>query len=106
MLKRLTPQEKKRLSYERDHIRQPEYPKAFRKTWPFVKAQAKRYERHKVRQTLAFAAECGSEDQKADLALEPVRPERAKKRCEVNSIRAGFSISAIKESKAHALDLL
>jgi len=106
MLKRLTPQEKKRLSYERDHIRQPEYPKAFRKTWPFVKAQAKRYERHKVRQTLAFAAECGSEDQKADLALEPVRPERAKKRCEVIPLGQDLAYRPLKESKAHALDLL
>lgn len=52
MSKVKTPQEKKRLAYDRDHVSPAEYPHAFRKTWPRKKAQAERSARREVRQLL------------------------------------------------------
>src|SRR5258708_2718939 len=41
-----TPQEKKRLAYERDHYAKGKYDKAFRKGWPTKKRKASRSFRH------------------------------------------------------------
>src|SRR6185503_4686517 len=41
-----TPQEKKRLAYERDHYPKGKYDKAFRKGWPTKKRKASRSFRH------------------------------------------------------------
>jgi len=41
-----TPQEKKRLAYERDHYAKGKYDKAFRKSWPTKKRKASRSFRH------------------------------------------------------------
>ena len=47
-----TPQEKKRLSLERDTPLSAKYPKAFRKQWPRTKARAEREFRHAQRRAL------------------------------------------------------
>jgi hypothetical protein len=41
-----TPQEKKRLAYDRDHYAKGKYDKAFRKGWPTKKRKASRSLRH------------------------------------------------------------
>lgn len=55
--RRLTPQEKKRLSLGRDTPLSAKYPKAFRKHWPRKKAAAERAFRHAQRQSLAVGDE-------------------------------------------------
>jgi hypothetical protein len=51
--RRRSPQEKKRLSLERDRpVASSEYPKAFRKQWPRKKARAERARRSADRQAL------------------------------------------------------
>ncbi|MBE9552299.1 MAG: hypothetical protein IMF05_02435 [Proteobacteria bacterium] len=50
--RRRTPQEKKRLRYERDFDPNSEYPHGFRKTWPRKKAKKQRAHRHAVKQDL------------------------------------------------------
>jgi hypothetical protein len=56
--RRRTPQEKKRLSLERDTPLSAKYPKAFRKQWPRTKATAERALRHAQHRALA----AGNED--------------------------------------------
>lgn len=47
-----TPQEKKRLSLERDHPLSAKYPHAFRKSWPRKKRKVQKAFRHAVKQRL------------------------------------------------------
>lgn len=51
-MKRYSPQEKKTLSYKKDHYTRPEYPHSGRKTWPRKKARVKRIYRRKVNSVL------------------------------------------------------
>lgn len=51
-MKRLTPQEKKRLRYSKDHFVEAEYPHAFRRYWPKKKALASRAYRRTIRHKL------------------------------------------------------
>lgn len=51
-----SPQEKKRLSLERDRPVMAEYPKAFRRNWPRKKAYAERARRHNAKQQLSTYA--------------------------------------------------
>src|SRR5688500_6500991 len=86
MPKQLSPQEKKRLSYEKDHIDRAESQQAFRKTWPLIKAWSKRDERRKVRRLLTDVMESESEDQQGDLAQKPVRRQQVQKRHGVHQL--------------------
>jgi hypothetical protein len=54
---RRSPQDKKRLSLERDTPLSAEYPKGFRKKWPRKKAAAERAFRHALRQRLVAGDE-------------------------------------------------
>jgi hypothetical protein len=71
MSKMKSPRHKKQLAYERDHFHVPEYPHAFRKTWPRAKARAQRAARRKVREVLKTAND--------DTALRCVRRGTVKK---------------------------
>src|SRR5262245_7623821 len=52
MKKPTTPQDKKRLAYERDHYLLVEYPHTFRRMWPKKKRLENQSYRHQVRQAL------------------------------------------------------
>ena len=69
--RRKTPQEKKRLSLERDHPLLAKYPKRFRKTWPVKRRKAEKGLRGKVSQELQRAVGTNDESQS-----ENVLPER------------------------------
>ena len=70
--KRKTPQDKKRLSYEKDTIRVAEYPHATRKSRPKRKAKAKRADRRKINQSLGEVAEEANTAVEGEADLEPV----------------------------------
>ena len=55
--RRRTPQERKRLSLERDTVDVSEYPKAFRRQHPLKQAKAERAARREVRSRLAQGRE-------------------------------------------------
>jgi hypothetical protein len=64
MKQKLTPQEKKKLSLERDHVvLGGENDKAFRKKWPRKKANSTRAFRHKVNAAVSHATEANSDEQ-------------------------------------------
>ena len=63
-----TPQEKKRLSLERDHPLQAKYPHGFRRSWPKKKRIAQQAFRHGVKQALVRAK--GPVDDAAEDALD------------------------------------
>jgi hypothetical protein len=72
MSKVKSPQEKKRLAYDRDRVTLAEYPHAFRKTWPRKKAKAQGAARRKVRQTLKTT---GDQARIADVRREHVQKQ-------------------------------
>ena len=67
-----TPQEKKRLAYERDHYAKGKHDKGFRKTWPTKKRKASRSFRHAAdaRTRVAISAP----DAEADISAIKRRP--------------------------------
>jgi hypothetical protein len=77
-MKPRNPTDKKQIAYKKDHIYHAEYPHAFRKTWPLVKALSKREERHKVREKLTLLLDSDDDDQ-ADFAQKPVRRKGVRK---------------------------
>lgn len=84
-MKPRNPTEKKRIAYKKDHIYHAEYPHAFRKTWPRIKAITKREERHKVRQHLTRLTDA-NEDAQGDFALKPFWREPVRKRARVRPL--------------------
>jgi hypothetical protein len=82
-----TPQEKKALAYEKDHVPISEFPHALRKTLPRLKAIAHREERHRVSQMLGELKLEGADDKRGDFPTEPVRPDKVGKRYGVRSLR-------------------
>jgi hypothetical protein len=69
MTKRLTPQQKKKLEYTKDHYVIAEYPHSFRRTWPKKKQRANQAYRHHVRQALGAA----DQDKVSGVAQRPYR---------------------------------
>ncbi|SRR5689334_18915157 len=70
-----SPQEKKKLSYERDHRAKGKHDKGFRKKWPLKKRKAVRSFRHAV-DSLTKAALLDGE---ADSKISAVEPKRLQK---------------------------
>jgi hypothetical protein len=66
-----SPQEKKRLAYDRDHVTPAEYPHAFRKLWPKKKATVERAARRKARRVLKASGD--------DTAATAVRRQQVRK---------------------------
>jgi hypothetical protein len=77
----LNPQEKKRFSYERDHlIRGGENDKAFRRKHPLKKARAKRADWRRVVQAVrGFPSEARADGGADAFDLRPVRRQRLEK---------------------------
>lgn len=79
MKRRLTPQEKKKLAYARDHyVSAGESRHAFRKNWPKKKAMANQKRRHHAAQKLSILAKLGDFDSIEDSHFEITAPELAK----------------------------
>lgn len=75
---RRTPQEKKRLSYTRDHLNIPyNSDKGSRKSWPRKEARAARAERRKVAQTLHSPAPDSPQD--LDTAVRSIARKEVRK---------------------------
>ena len=68
MRSKKTPSEKKRLSLQKDHPVQAQYPHGFRKSWPLKERTAQRTFRRQIKQTLAEAL--GTVDPDADTDID------------------------------------
>jgi hypothetical protein len=95
MGRRLTPQEKKRLAYSRDHyVSAGESRHAFRKNWPKKKAMANQACRHsateKIRQLNRFSDSESIENAPNEVTSEQLRkphPQKKLDKCGVHSLR-------------------
>jgi len=73
-----TPQEKKRLSYKRDHVVDGgENDKSFRKKWPKKKARINRAHRRKVAQV--FVVPCAADADEAESISKTIKRPKARK---------------------------
>jgi len=85
-----TPQQKKRLAYERDHYAKGKYDKAFHKGWPTKKRKASRSFRHAA-DALTKAA---SLDVESDAKITTIRQRPLGK----------WPVPSLRERVAHKLD--
>ena len=85
-----TPQEKKRLAYERDHYAKGKYDKRFRKGWPAKKRKASRSFRHAA-DALTKAASLNAE---SDAKIAAIRQRPLGK----------WPVPSLRERVAHKLD--
>jgi hypothetical protein len=107
MGRRLTPQEKKRLAYSRDHyVSAGESRHAFRKNWPKKKAMANQAHRHlateKIRQLNKFSDSGSIENAPIEVTGEQLRkPDPRKKldKCGVHSLREYIQYSRERRSE-------
>lgn len=76
---RQTPEEKKQIAYDKDHVVRADYPHAFRRNWPRRKARAARKERRKVRQMLGELVPEQQAEAREAMPIRPVRRDLARK---------------------------
>jgi len=79
MKRQFTPQEKKDLSYSKDHVVNSEYRSSFERYWPLKKARANRAYRRKVQQLATNLTQPRDEDQRHDFLTDPVKRKVTRK---------------------------
>jgi hypothetical protein len=93
MKKRVTPQEKKRLAYERDHyVSAGESRHAFRKNWPKKKAMVNQIHRHRAAEALHTLERLGGsgsiEDSTIEVTAEQLRKSDPRKKLHKSGVQS------------------